>query len=77
MSSRAFFAVFIVLVLGIIYVMKSSDSPPQTSINQTPKEYIELVEQRKAARIATEKALKAGKQRTDEALEASTEKSQR
>ncbi|MCG7909110.1 MAG: aldehyde dehydrogenase, partial [Candidatus Thiodiazotropha taylori] len=64
MSSRAFFAVFIVLVLGIIYVMKSSDNPPQTSINQTPKEYIELVEQRKAARIATEKALKAGKQRT-------------
>ncbi|MBV2092318.1 MAG: aldehyde dehydrogenase [Candidatus Thiodiazotropha sp. (ex Ctena orbiculata)] len=77
MSRTAFFLVFIALILGITYVMQSSDNPPQTSINQTPKEYIELVEQRKAARIATEKALKAGKQRTDEALEASTEKSQR
>ncbi|MBW9262802.1 MAG: aldehyde dehydrogenase [Candidatus Thiodiazotropha sp. (ex. Lucinisca nassula)] len=77
MSRTAFFVVFIALILGITYVMQSSDNPPQTSINQTPKEYIELVEQRKAARIATEKALKAGKQRTDEALEASTEKSQR
>ncbi|MBW9257707.1 MAG: aldehyde dehydrogenase [Candidatus Thiodiazotropha sp. (ex. Lucinisca nassula)] len=77
MSRTAFFVVFIALILVITYVMQSSDNPPQTSINQTPKEYIELVEQRKAARIATEKALKAGKQRTDEALEASTEKSQR
>ena len=77
MSRTAFFVVFIALILGITYVMQSSDNPPQTSINQSPKEYIELVEQKKAARIATEKALKAGKQRTDDALRASTEKTQR
>ncbi|MCG7898243.1 MAG: aldehyde dehydrogenase [Candidatus Thiodiazotropha lotti] len=77
MSRTAFFVFFIALILGITYVMQSSDNPPQTSINQSPKEYIELVEQKKAARIATEKALKAGKQRTDDALEASTEKTQR
>ncbi|MCG7873377.1 MAG: aldehyde dehydrogenase [Candidatus Thiodiazotropha lotti] len=77
MSRTAFFVVFIALVLGIIYVMQSSENPPQTSINQSPKEYIELVEQKKAARLATEKALKAGKQRTDDALKASTEKTQR
>ncbi len=73
MSRTAFFLVFIALILGIIYVMQSSDNPPQTSINQLPKEYIELIEQKKAARIATEKALKAGKQRTDDAVQKSTE----
>jgi hypothetical protein len=77
MSRTAFFAVFIALILGITYVMLSSDNPPQTSINQSPKEYIELVEQKKAARIATEKALKEAKQRTDSALERSSEERQR
>lgn len=69
MSSRAFFVVLIALILGVIYVMQSSDSPPQTSFNQSPKEYIQLVEKKKAARIAVEKALKEGKQRTDKALQ--------
>lgn len=54
MANSAFFAVLIVLILGVVYVMKWSDNPPETSFNQTPKEYIELVEQKKAAREAAE-----------------------
>ncbi|MEW8506116.1 MAG: hypothetical protein AB2598_05390 [Candidatus Thiodiazotropha sp.] len=56
MGNTAFFAVLIVLILGILYVMKSSDNPPETNINQSPKEYIEMVERRKAKRILEEKA---------------------
>ncbi|MES9991231.1 MAG: aldehyde dehydrogenase [Candidatus Thiodiazotropha sp.] len=56
MRNTAFFAVLIVLILGIVYVMKSSDNPPETNISQTPKEYIEMVEKRKAERISKEKA---------------------
>ncbi|MBT2970395.1 MAG: hypothetical protein B6D72_01545 [gamma proteobacterium symbiont of Ctena orbiculata] len=56
MGNTAFFAVLIVLIIGILYVMKSSDNPPETNINQTPKEYIEMVEKRKAERISEEKA---------------------
>ncbi|MEJ2620864.1 MAG: aldehyde dehydrogenase [Candidatus Thiodiazotropha sp.] len=77
MSRTAFFVVFIALIIGITYVMLGSDNPPQTSINQTPKQYIELVEQKKAARIAVEKALNESKRRTDQALDRSSEKSQR
>jgi uncharacterized membrane protein len=77
MSRTAFFVVFITLILGVSYVMLTSDNPPQTSINQSPKEYIELVEQKKAARIAIEKALKEAKQKTDDAIERSSESSQR
>jgi hypothetical protein len=33
--------------------MKSSDNPPETNIHQTPKEYIEMVEKRKAERLST------------------------
>ena len=69
MSRPAFFAVLIALILGIIYVMQSSDNPPQTSINQTPKEYIELVEQKKAARLAAEKALRQAEERNRQALQ--------
>jgi hypothetical protein len=77
MSRSAFFVVLIALVLGVIYVMQSSDNPPQTSISHSPKEYIQLVEQKKAARIAAEKALKAGKARTDDAIEKSESDTQR
>ncbi|MES9852403.1 MAG: aldehyde dehydrogenase [Candidatus Thiodiazotropha sp. L084R] len=71
MPRTAFFAVFIAVIIAVIYVMQVSENPPQTSINQSPKEYIELVEKKKAARIAVEKALKEGKERTDKALEES------
>lgn len=56
MKNTAFFAVLIVLILGIVYVMKSSDNPPETNIHQTPKEYIKMVEERKAQRLSAEKA---------------------
>jgi uncharacterized membrane protein len=55
MKNTAFFAVLIVLILGIVYVMKSSDNPPETNIHQTPKEYIEMVEKRKAQRLSKQK----------------------
>jgi hypothetical protein len=55
MKNTAFFAVLIVLILGIVYVMKGSDNPPETNFNQTPKEYIEMVEKRKAERLSTKK----------------------
>jgi uncharacterized membrane protein len=57
MKNTAFFAVLIVLILGIVYVMKSSDNPPETNIHQTPKEYIEMVEKRKAQRLSKQKQL--------------------
>jgi hypothetical protein len=44
--------------------MKSSDNPPETHINQTPKEYIEMVEKRKAERLSTKKRQEQG-QETD------------
>ncbi|MCU7809923.1 MAG: aldehyde dehydrogenase [Candidatus Thiodiazotropha sp. (ex Notomyrtea botanica)] len=72
MANTAFFAVLIVLILGVLYVMKSSDNPPETSYNQTPKQYIELVEQKKAARQAAEqleKSLQESTEKADQALE--------
>ena len=73
MANSAFFAVLIVLILAVLYVMKGSDNPPETRYNQTPKEYIELVEQKKAARQAAEAvehSLQEGAQQADKALEA-------
>ena len=66
MANSAFFAVLIVLILGVVYVMKWSDNPPETSFNQTPKEYIELVEQKKAAREAAEAMNRSIQQQTEE-----------
>ncbi len=54
MANSSFFIILIVLILGVLYIMKGSDNPPETSYNQTPKEYIELVEQKKAARQAAD-----------------------
>ena len=71
MANSAFFAVLIVLILAVLYVMKGSDNPPETSFNQTPKQYIELVEQKKAARKAAEQleqSLQESSERADEAL---------
>lgn len=73
MANSAFFAVLIVLILAVIYVMKGSDNPPETSFNQTPKQYIELVEKKKAARQTAEQleqSLQESSQRADEALKA-------
>ena len=72
MANITFFAVLIVLILGVLYVMKGSDNPPETSYNQTPKQYIELVEQKKAARQAAEamsQSLQDQADKTDQALQ--------
>ena len=66
MANSAFFAVLIVLILGVVYVMKWSDNPPETSFNQTPREYIELVEQKKAAREAAEAMNRAVQQQAEQ-----------
>jgi hypothetical protein len=69
MANSAFFAVLIVLILGVLYIMKWSDNPPETSFNQTPKEYIELVEQKKKAREAAEamnRSLQQNAERTEQ-----------
>jgi len=50
MNKLAFFAVLTVLVLGIVYVYKTAERPPDTGITRTPKEYIEQLERSKAAR---------------------------
>ncbi|MEJ2393189.1 MAG: aldehyde dehydrogenase [Candidatus Thiodiazotropha sp.] len=73
MANSAFFAVLIVLILGVLYVMKGSDNPPETGYNQTPKQYIELVEQKKAARQAAEamqQSLQQSTEKSDAALKA-------
>ncbi|MEJ2464782.1 MAG: aldehyde dehydrogenase [Candidatus Thiodiazotropha sp.] len=73
MANSAFFVVLLVLILGVLYVMKGSDNPPETSYNQTPKQYIELVEQKKAARQAAEamqQSLQQSSEKSDAALKA-------
>ena len=56
MNKTAFYAILIVLILGIVYVLKTSDNPPETGITQTPKQYIERLEQNKAAKRAAERS---------------------
>jgi hypothetical protein len=72
MFNSVFFVVLIVLILGVLYVMKGSDTPPETYFNQTPKEYIELVEQKKAARQAADaiqQSLQQNAEKSDKVLE--------
>jgi sugar phosphate permease len=70
MANSAFFVILIVLILGVLYVMKGSNNPPQTGFNQTPKEYIEMVEQKKAARQAAEAMQQSLEQHADKSNEA-------
>jgi hypothetical protein len=72
MANSLFFVVLIALILGVLYIMKGSDNPPETSYNQTPKQYIELVEQKKAARRAAdelERSLQESADKANQALE--------
>jgi sugar phosphate permease len=74
MANTLFFTVLIVLILGVLYVMKGSDNPPETGYTQTPKQYIELIEKKKAARQAVEQmeqTLQKSTEQADKALEAS------
>lgn len=50
MNKTAFYAVLIALILGIVYVLATSDKPPATGITQTPEQYIQRLEQSKAAK---------------------------
>lgn len=71
MANTLFFTVLIVLILGVLYVMNGSDNPPETSYTQTPKQYIEMVEQKKAARQAAEKmqqSLQRSAEQSDQVL---------
>lgn len=55
MNRTILFLFLIVLIGGIIYVLKTSDNPPMTdTTTQTPKEYIEYVEQKKASKRAAQ-----------------------
>jgi len=69
MANTLFFAVLIVLILGVLYIMKG-DNPPETGYNQTPKQYIELVEQKKAARRAAEELERSLQESADKANQA-------
>ncbi len=72
MANSLFFVVLIVLILGVLYIMKGTDNPPETSYTQTPKQYIELVEQKKAARQAADelqRSLQESAEKADQALE--------
>ena len=72
MVNSLFFTVLIVLILTVLYVMKGSDNPPETRYNQTPKQYIELVERKKAAQRAAEameKSLRESNDKTNQVLE--------
>ncbi|MEW7983101.1 MAG: hypothetical protein B0D96_05920 [Candidatus Sedimenticola endophacoides] len=51
MTIKPFFPVFIVLVGVVIWAQKNAEKPPEQDTSLTPKEYIQLVEERKAQRI--------------------------
>lgn len=53
-NNIAFFAVLLILILGVLYVLRSGDQQMETGM-KTPKEYIEYVEKRKAERLKSEK----------------------
>ncbi|MEJ2425128.1 MAG: aldehyde dehydrogenase [Candidatus Thiodiazotropha sp.] len=69
MSKQGFFLILIAIIGGVIYVMIRSDNPPETNYTQTPNEYIELVEKKKAVRMAVEKAIQQGEERNRQAID--------
>jgi hypothetical protein len=52
MTVKPFFPVFIVLVGVVIYAYNIPKEKPERATNLTPKEYIELVEEKKQERKA-------------------------
>ncbi|MES9901212.1 MAG: aldehyde dehydrogenase [Sedimenticola sp.] len=59
MQIKPFFPVFIVLVGVVIYAYYAPKNRPERAINLTPKEYIELVQKNRAAKLAAEAKIKA------------------
>jgi hypothetical protein len=72
MANSILFAAFIILILSALYIMKGGENSPETHLNQAPKVYSEVVEQKRAAQQAAEKmqqSLQQSAERSDKALE--------
>ena len=56
LNRRAFFAVFLVLIGVVTYVLLVAEKKPDKAITMTPKQYIERVEAAKADRLKQKQA---------------------
>lgn len=57
MKQQPFLLIVAVLIGVIIYAYYAPETPPEQATTLTPKQYIELVEEKKRERIAEEKKL--------------------
>ncbi|KRT54274.1 hypothetical protein [endosymbiont of Ridgeia piscesae] len=62
-NRNVFFIVLIVLIGAVIWALQNAEQPPEKGITLTPKEYIELVERKKAARIEAQQLEQAAQER--------------
>ena len=51
MQIKPFFPVFIVLVVTVIYAYYAMEKKPEKAMTATPKQYIKMVEEKKAERL--------------------------
>ncbi len=51
MNIKPFFPVFIVLVVTVIYAYFAMEEKPEKAMTATPKQYIKMVEEKKAERL--------------------------
>lgn len=51
MKIKPFFVVFIVLVGTVIYAYYAMEEKPEKAMTATPKQYIKMVEEKKAERL--------------------------
>jgi len=51
MNIKPFFPVFIVLVVTVIYAYYAMEKKPEKAMTATPKQYIKMVEEKKAERL--------------------------
>jgi hypothetical protein len=51
MQIKPFFPVFIVLVVTVIYAYYAMEKKPEKAMTATPKQYIQMVEEKKAERL--------------------------
>lgn len=65
MKIKPFFPVFIVLVGVVIYAYNAPKQKPERATTLTPKEYIEMVEEKKKERLK-QSAAEAAKAQTQE-----------
>ncbi|EGV50479.1 hypothetical protein [Candidatus Endoriftia persephone] len=69
-NRNVFFIVLIVLIGAVIWALQNAEQPPEKGITLTPKEYIELVERKKAARIEAQQLEQAAQERARRAEQA-------